>query len=578
MFEDYLKPYASNPEEVSANASFNIGNNKAQLSDQITPDSAIQNFLGGGVSSKEIDWPTPWQGADEWFLLSDRLLPNDSASFAPIDSNFISQPETLSVDSLTGKSLSPNLEQAFTSAYNHLNTLVSNLDFSTKMNLAFGQNWDTEEAKKLLQELAQGDAMPAIVILPSYEINGANGAFASVTNTIYLSSEFIAQNAVNPEAITSVVIEEIGHYIDSRINKEDAAGDEGEIFAAVVQGKTLDEPELLALKAEDDTATITLDGKESQIEQSTPSNFGINLYSGSYSRAGNKFVSSNRTGGTYLWCTDFAFGRALEKGLIQNYSGTGGRISGHAGVWDDQAGSWGRQAQANSFVVWDPWQGGAGSVGHVGFVERVNSDGSFTISEANFGSAVMSFNSRTISPGSSAFNTAKFVYLAGTAQPTPTLPPPSGLFAFRGTVDASLNVRSGPGTNSSIVNFLSAGSSRTFDAMARATSHWDAREGRYDDRWFRLQGTSQWVSAAFITGNPLFNGSVDAPLNVRSGPGTSFSIVGSLSSGSSRTFDATTLGTTHWDAREGRYENRWFRLQGTNQWVSAAFITGNPTY
>nr|WP_317270987.1 SH3 domain-containing protein [Arthrospira sp. PLM2.Bin9] len=90
-------------------------------------------------------------------------------------------------------------------------------------------------------------------------------------------------------------------------------------------------------------------------------------------------------------------------------------------------------------------------------------------------------------------------------------------------------------------------------------------------------GTNQWVSGAFITGNPLFTGAADTTLNIRSGPGTNFSVVGSLSSGSRRTFDATTVGTTHWDTRERKNENRWFRLQNTN-WVSAANITGDPTY
>lgn len=89
-----------------------------------------------------------------------------------------------------------------------------------------------------------------------------------MTNTIYLSQEFIAQNAGNPEAIKSVLLEEIGHYIDSKINLADAAGDEGEIFAATVQGKTLSAGELQALKAEDDTAKIILGEKDILIEQS----------------------------------------------------------------------------------------------------------------------------------------------------------------------------------------------------------------------------------------------------------------------------------------------------------------------
>ena len=175
-----------------------------------------------------------------------------------------------------------------------------------------------------------------------------------------------------------------------------------------------------------------------------------------------------------------------------------------------------------------------------------------------------------------ASNPDRYIRVPGVLASTePTQPSTS---AFRGTVDGSLNIRSGPGTNNSIVGSLSPGHSRTFDAVARGTTHWDAREQRNDDRWFRVSGTNQWVSGAFITGNPLFNGTADTTLNIRSGPGTNFPVVASLSTGNGRTFDATTVGTTHWDPKEGKNENRWFRLKDTNNWVSAAFITGNPTY
>lgn len=472
-----------------------------------------------------------------------------------------------SVDSLTGMALANTYEQ--------LQQFANSPEFLSQMSIAFGDDFDVEAAQDLADSLTNGTfEMPPTTVVSVADINGSNGAFAAATNNIYLASEFVAENADNPEAIVSVLLEEIGHYIDSQINISDTPGDEGAIFSGLVQGREFDAGELEALMAVDDTATVMINGEATLIEQSSPSNFGINLNSVHYSRNGNKFVRANGTGGTRLWCTDFAFGRALEKGLIQGDTGIGGRILGNAGLWDDQAGSWSREARPNSFVVWDPWQGGAGSVGHVGFVERVNSDGSFVISEANWGTARMSFNSRTIARGSNAFNTAKFVYLQqATTQPTQ---PSTG--AFRGTVDGALNIRSGPGTNNSIVGSLSPGHSRTFDAVARGTMHWDAREQRNDNRWFRIQNTNQWVSASFITGNPLFTGAADTTLNIRSGPGTNFSVVGSLSNGSRRTFDATTVGTTHWDTRERKNENRWFRLQNTNQWVSAAFITGDPTY
>jgi surface antigen len=522
--------------------------------------------MGTFIPELNLNYPTPDISN---FILSQQP---SAISVNPATSSAANLPQSNTpADVLTGSVLKQ--AQEITSTY--LKNFANTADFNQDMKLAFGDDIDLAAAQTIVQTAASGNTknLPRVTVISSSKINNANGAFDSLNGEIYLSKEYIQQNANNPEAVASVLLEEMGHFIDSQINIVDAAGDEGEIFAAVVRGKELSQPEITALKSEDDTATVTIGGKTIFIEQASPSEFQINLNSANYSRSGNKFVASNGTGGTYLWCTDFAFGRALEKGLLQNYSGLGGKISGNAGVWDDQAGSWGRQAQANSLIVWDPNQGGAGSVGHVGFVERVNANGSFVISEANFGSARMSFNSRTINPGTNAFNSAKFVYLSG----NPTQNPVTGTL-FRGTSDGQLNVRSGPGTNSSIVGSLSLNSSRNFDAVSRSTTVWDSREQRNDDRWFRIQGTNQWVSGAFITGNPVFNGTADGSLNVRSGPGTNFPVVGSLATNNSRTFDATTVGTTHWDAREGKNENRWFRLQNTNQWVSAAFITGNPSY
>jgi hypothetical protein len=47
----------------------------------------------------------------------------------------------------------------------------------------------------------------------------------------------------NPEAIAAVLLEEIGHFVDSKINFSDAPGDEGAIFSALVRGVELDKAE-----------------------------------------------------------------------------------------------------------------------------------------------------------------------------------------------------------------------------------------------------------------------------------------------------------------------------------------------
>ncbi|MFB2981936.1 Calx-beta domain-containing protein [Microseira sp. BLCC-F43] len=207
-----------------------------------------------------------------------------------------------SVEPLTGEVLSKDIvEKALQSAPGYLKGFATAPDFNAKMNLAFGNNWNAEVASELVQEFTGGNFsnLPGIEILPSATLNGANGAFASVTNTIYLSQEFIAQNAGNPGAITSVLLEEIGHYIDSKINVLDAAGDEGEIFAATIQGKQLSEGELLALKAEDDTATITLDGKAIGIEMDNTLGSARNIGTLSGTQTFSDFVGTADTNDFY---------------------------------------------------------------------------------------------------------------------------------------------------------------------------------------------------------------------------------------------------------------------------------------
>ncbi|MDM3863246.1 MAG: hypothetical protein PT118_26235, partial [Aphanizomenon gracile PMC644.10] len=96
-------------------------------------------------------------------------------------------------------------------------------------------------------------------------LGGANGAYASSENRIYLSNTFVAGASL--AAISGVLLEEIGHFVDAKINQTDSAGDEGAIFAALVQGQNLDVETLRVLKAEDDHSTITLNNRQIDIEQ-----------------------------------------------------------------------------------------------------------------------------------------------------------------------------------------------------------------------------------------------------------------------------------------------------------------------
>nr|WP_247650145.1 Calx-beta domain-containing protein [Cylindrospermopsis raciborskii] len=69
--------------------------------------------------------------------------------------------------------------------------------------------------------------------------------------------------------IREVLIEEIGHFVDSRINQIDTPGDEGEYFAGLVTDQKLNKDEIDRLKAEDDLVVVTIDGKGVEVEQNT---------------------------------------------------------------------------------------------------------------------------------------------------------------------------------------------------------------------------------------------------------------------------------------------------------------------
>jgi Ca2+-binding RTX toxin-like protein len=139
-------------------------------------------------------------------------------------------------------------------------------DFAARMKVAFGEEINVADLQAAWQS---GDMsrLPEIEVRPAAQINGANGAYAQAVNVIYLSQEFLDQNANNIEPIAGVFLEEIGHFVDAQLNPDDSPGDEGAIFSAMVRGETLSPEQLLSLKAEDDKATVTLDGQVLQIEQ-----------------------------------------------------------------------------------------------------------------------------------------------------------------------------------------------------------------------------------------------------------------------------------------------------------------------
>ncbi|TAG85801.1 MAG: hypothetical protein EAZ09_15535 [Oscillatoriales cyanobacterium] len=221
----------------------------------IIPQLDANRVLTGGVG-QEVNLPTLTAEAYDNIILPDASLTR-MASAVSTDSNS-SLPDS-SVDLLTGEAMSE--------VYGDLSKFAAGPDFAAKLNVAFGENWDAAAAKALAEEWFHGDFsdIPPVKIVSSAEIGGANGAFAAATDTIYVSRELLAGG--NLGAVADVLLEEIGHSVDARLNVTDSPGDEGAIFGAVVQGKELSEGELQGLKSEDDRATVLLDGHQYLVEK-----------------------------------------------------------------------------------------------------------------------------------------------------------------------------------------------------------------------------------------------------------------------------------------------------------------------
>ncbi len=138
------------------------------------------------------------------------------------------------------------------------------------LRIPFGDEFDRDRAAALIQDWLTGDwsTLPTIAIVPAAVLPGANAGFDALTGTIYLADRWLTETLADPAALLDSLLEEVGHFIDTQINAVDAPGDEGAIFAAIVQQKALTVADLAALKLEDDTATVVIGDRIFTIERS----------------------------------------------------------------------------------------------------------------------------------------------------------------------------------------------------------------------------------------------------------------------------------------------------------------------
>ncbi len=144
-------------------------------------------------------------------------------------------------------------------------------NFAVNSHIAFGEAFDVKKAEALGADILGGDygVLPNIQFLSNAEMNGALGAYAKSNNTIYVNSVFLKENSANPTAVGKVLIEESGHFLDVYASPVDSPGDEGEMLADLIAGDQLSADQITRIRAEDDSATIVVNGQKLGIEQSS---------------------------------------------------------------------------------------------------------------------------------------------------------------------------------------------------------------------------------------------------------------------------------------------------------------------
>ena len=169
------------------------------------------------------------------------------------------------------------IEEALTLVEDKLTEFIASPNFATDLQTVFGQSTDIEWARTLLDALPVSDELPQITLVSAELMNGAVGGFDSLTGTVYLADSLIDANSVmtsdtepSPHLV-NVIIEELGHWLDSQLNQVDTPGDEGEWLAALVQGDGLSASEIARLRSETDQVVVTLEDQTVRLEASGPS-------------------------------------------------------------------------------------------------------------------------------------------------------------------------------------------------------------------------------------------------------------------------------------------------------------------
>lgn len=138
-------------------------------------------------------------------------------------------------------------------------------DFDAFMQQVYGDKYDKNMAEQFRQQALAGDFsfLPEVRFVDAATLHGTNGAYNAADGVVYINKDMAASD---PAKAAQTFVEEAGHHLDAKLNTVDAQGDEGEMFRRVLSGENLSVQQIADIRADDDHGTITVDGKQVQVE------------------------------------------------------------------------------------------------------------------------------------------------------------------------------------------------------------------------------------------------------------------------------------------------------------------------
>lgn len=186
------------------------------------------------------------------------------ARFAPLPIQFAE------LDSSIERAASTDIQRAVSKASTRIRTFATIYPeaFDQVLQQAFGNKLDSGSGRALTQKAAQGQLPFArrVLFVPAALLGGAQGAYASEDGGLILLDVGMRDDTA---ALSNVILHEWAHHLDATLGRNDAEGEEGDIFLLGVQNAGPILPvELSRLRgSEQGHATLNFQGRVIAVEQ-----------------------------------------------------------------------------------------------------------------------------------------------------------------------------------------------------------------------------------------------------------------------------------------------------------------------